>query len=60
MKRGAVIKSESRLITLWVPTPLIPLIERGVHKVDSDRSKFIRNAIREKLLRHGIAVKEAV
>ena len=31
----------------------------GVRKTDSDKSKFIRNAVREKLARHGITTLEA-
>ena len=44
------------MITVWVPHPLIPLIDLGLEKLDTDRSKFIRNAIREKLDRCGISV----
>ena len=51
MKRGAVTKKESEFIGLWVPKPLVVLIERGVQKQDSDRSKFVRAAIREKVQR---------
>ena len=45
-------------MTVWVPRPYFPLIERGVRKTDSDRSKFVRAAIREKLSRHGINMTE--
>lgn len=58
MKRGAVTKDESRLMTVWVPEALLPLIDRGVRKLDTDRSKFVRVAIREKLLRSGIQMQE--
>ena len=58
MKRGAVQKDESTLLTVWVPRPYFPLIERGVRKTDTDRSKFVRAAIREKLARHGIQMTE--
>jgi metal-responsive CopG/Arc/MetJ family transcriptional regulator len=53
VKHGPVKKSESRLLTVWVPEGLLPHLDRGVKKEDSDRSKFVRNAIREKLARQG-------
>jgi metal-responsive CopG/Arc/MetJ family transcriptional regulator len=56
MKRGAVKKQTSKMITVWVPEVLIPSLDRGVAQEDSDRSKFVRNAIREKLTRHGISM----
>lgn len=58
MKRGAVRKQDSRLVTVWVPERLVPFIDKGVAKEDSDRSKFIRNAIREKLERAGVEIEE--
>jgi len=54
MKRGALNKDESRLLNLWVPQELFPLIDQGVKLEDSDRSKFVRRAVREKLARLGI------
>jgi hypothetical protein len=54
MKRGAVSKSTSRLLNVWVPVGLFPILDEGVRLTDLDRSKFIRAAIREKLVRHGI------
>jgi metal-responsive CopG/Arc/MetJ family transcriptional regulator len=57
MKRGSIKKDECKQIPLWVPTTMVPLIDRGVELEDSDRSKFIRNAIREKLARHNLADK---
>lgn len=59
MKRGAVTKSKSRLITLWCPINLMPLLDAAVMATDTDRSKFIRSAIREKAARAGITVKAA-
>jgi hypothetical protein len=58
MKRGAVHKGESDMLTVWVPKPYFPLIQKGVQKTDTDRSKFVRAAIREKLARHGILMSE--
>lgn len=55
MKRGAILKDESKMLTVWVPQELFPLIDEGVRREDSDRSKFVRNAIREKLARSGLS-----
>ena len=54
MKRGAVTKKESKLINVWVPQLLLPSIDLAVQNSDTDRAKFIRQAIREKLTRDGI------
>lgn len=59
MKRGSIKKEECKQIPLWVPTAMVSLIDRGVQLEDSDRSKFIRNAIREKLAKHSLAEKGA-
>jgi hypothetical protein len=56
MKRGAVKKSESKLLTVWIPETFERPMKQAVALEDSDKSKFVRNAIREKLARHGIAV----
>ena len=53
MKRGAGKKSKGKLLAVWVPGQLMPRLDQGAKKEDSDRSKFVRNAIREKLARHG-------
>ncbi len=58
MKRGSVSKSSARLLNLWVPDHFFPLIDEGVRLTDSDRSKFVRSAIREKLFRLGVNLKE--
>jgi len=39
------------MLAVWVPETLLPLLDQGARKEDSDRSKFIRRAIREKLAR---------
>jgi metal-responsive CopG/Arc/MetJ family transcriptional regulator len=53
MKRGSGKKPKGKLLAVWVPKKLLPSLDRGARKEDSDRSKFIRNAIREKLARQG-------
>jgi metal-responsive CopG/Arc/MetJ family transcriptional regulator len=57
MKRGSGKKPKGRLLSVWVPEKLMPRLDQGARKEDSDRSKFVRNAIREKLARHGTTVK---
>ena len=59
MKRGSVKNTKSSLVALWVPKPLAAALDRGVQSEDSDRSKFIRNALREKLARQGITIEAA-
>jgi len=58
MKRGSEKKPKGKLLSLWVPGTLLTHLDEAARKEDSDRSKFVRNAIREKLARHGIAVKK--
>lgn len=48
-RRGAVTKSESRAVIVYFPKTIIPLIDEAVRLRDTDRSKFIRSAVREKL-----------
>jgi hypothetical protein len=58
MKRGAVRISKSKLLTVWLPLTLDPYLDLAVRREDTDKSKFVRNAIREKLVRGGINVRE--
>lgn len=51
MKRGAINTAQAEFIGLWVPKEMIRMIDRGVKIADSDRSKFVRAAIRDKLKR---------
>jgi metal-responsive CopG/Arc/MetJ family transcriptional regulator len=57
MKRGSGKKPKGKLLSVWVPGTLMPRLDQGARKEDSDRSKFVRNAIREKLARQGKPVK---
>lgn len=62
MKRGAVSKKTSRLLGIWLPEAAFPALDEAVQVTDSDRSKFVRAAIREKIERvlpKQPAVKEA-
>lgn len=58
MKRGTVRKSRSTLVTVWVPHHVVGALDAAVEVEDSDRSKFMRRALREKLSRLGIPVPE--
>jgi len=57
MKRGLGKGPKGKLLAVWVSKKLLPLLDQGARKEDSDRSKFIRNAIREKLARQGASEK---
>lgn len=41
------------LITLWAPKPLVAAIDAHANRKDTDRSKWIREAMREKAMREG-------
>ena len=60
MKRGSGKKPKGKLLAVWVPGKLMPRLDQGARKEDSDRSKFVRNAIREKLARQGASGKRKV
>lgn len=49
MKRGAIRKRNARMVTLWIPHAMADQIDIAIQNEDSDRSKLIRRAIREKL-----------
>ena len=59
MKRGRFRKSESELVALWIPRELLAVMDLEVRRTDTDRSKLLRNALREKLTRAGVQLKEA-
>jgi metal-responsive CopG/Arc/MetJ family transcriptional regulator len=48
-KRGANAATESEFIGVWIPKALVALLDAAVRKTDSDRSKILRAAVREKL-----------
>jgi hypothetical protein len=54
MSREHAQKTPTRLMNVWMPEELFPHIDRGVRELDLDRSKFVRQAIREKLEGLGI------
>jgi len=59
MKRGLGKKVKGKLLAVWVPESLLSRLDEGAKREDSDRSKFVRNAIREKLARHSALSKKA-
>jgi hypothetical protein len=48
----------SILVNLYVPRAVLHLMDSAVKAIDTDRSKFIRHAIREKMERMGIKLQE--
>ncbi|MCX6896310.1 MAG: ribbon-helix-helix protein, CopG family [Verrucomicrobia bacterium] len=46
-------KATSKAVLVLVPRPVVEVMDRCVKRLDLDRSKFIRAAIREKLQRDG-------
>lgn len=56
----AIKTTQSEMVTLWMPKELVRALDLEVQRSDSDRSKLIRHAVREKLSRLGIKSKEAV
>ena len=55
MKRRRSKRKPSKLVMVWFPKSLIPFMDDAVTLLDTDRSKFIRNAVREKMARAGVA-----
>ncbi len=51
MKRGAVRTSESVFVGAWLPITLVNALDQAVSTLDSDRSKIIRDALKEKVQR---------
>jgi metal-responsive CopG/Arc/MetJ family transcriptional regulator len=56
MPRGRVKKIECKLVNFYCQDDLLPILDQAVRKLDTDRSKFIRQAMREKILRAGITM----
>lgn len=58
MNRGRLKKVECKLLNFYCQEEMFPLLDAAVRKLDTDRSKFIRAAIREKMLKHGVVAPE--
>lgn len=56
MKRGSVKKQDSELIAFWVPKPVVVAMDSAIAREDSDRSKFIRRAVRNRIRSFGISL----
>ena len=48
-RRGSVRKDESVLVAVWIPKALKEALDRQVQAEDSDRSKIIRQALRQRI-----------
>jgi hypothetical protein len=56
MNRGRLKKVECKLLNFYCQDEMFPALDAAVRKLDTDRSKFIRAAIREKLEKHGVQI----
>lgn len=56
MKRGVVSKKSSSFLGFWLPDQYVVALDQAVRAGDTDRSKLIRAAIKEKLERTGMPV----
>lgn len=50
-KRGAVSKDTARPVLIYFPEDVVQVMDDAVRLTDTDRSKFIRHAVRERLAR---------
>jgi hypothetical protein len=53
--KGAVSKTTAKAVLTLFPVPMIEAIDHIVTAEDTDRSKWIRRAMREALQRRGIS-----
>lgn len=53
--RGALTKQSSKAVLVYFPKHQIPLIDHAVDIADTDRSKFIRGAVRAALDRLNVS-----
>jgi hypothetical protein len=51
LKRGSVRKADCVFIGAWVPVPMSEAVNDAIILLDSDRSKFLRIALEEKMQR---------
>jgi len=57
-KRGACPKRSSTPVSIPIPRAWEPSMNSAIAKLDTDRSKLVRMALREKLERMGIKLPE--
>ena len=58
MKRGAVQTRNSVMVAVWIPKPMLAVMDAIILLEDSDRSKFARKAIRSRIREPGLAVED--
>ena len=51
MQRGAVSTANAEILAAWIPKDLAKQLDAAVRALDTDRSKFLRAAVREHLTR---------
>jgi hypothetical protein len=56
MRKREIKRPGSRLLAVWIPRHLQAPLASGTEKMATDKSKFVRTAIREKLARHGTPI----
>ncbi len=49
LKRGAHKRGDCVFIGAWVPSVMVDKIDGVITTIDSDRSKFLREALKEKV-----------
>lgn len=60
MKRGSVTKRNgARMVTVWMPHELADQLDIAIKLQDTDRSKLIRKAVRDKLTEINGSIEEA-
>jgi len=59
MRRCPTTKQNSRPVLLLIQKPVLDEIDRVVRLLDTDRSKFIRAAVREKIEKSGMNCPES-
>jgi hypothetical protein len=55
MRRGAVRNGDRVFIGAWLPLQMVQALDEAVTTLDSDRSKIIRDALKEKVQKLGAA-----
>ena len=49
--RGPISRSKNTFVGGWMPQDLVDVMDTAIAESDSDRSKFLRSAVREKIAR---------
>jgi metal-responsive CopG/Arc/MetJ family transcriptional regulator len=51
MARGALTTRRAKLVAFWLPIELLEELDQHVNREDLDRSKVIRAALKERLIK---------